>query len=74
MRYFDYYHITSQFYYVWCVRIFSHSFRLRLDKSNKKWRLTFKHYKLCNLDLLPLYYEVGLIKYQNNKDNQNGNT
>jgi hypothetical protein len=40
---------------------------LRIDKINNWWRPKFTTYKLQDLDLLGLYYEVGFVKIIDNK-------
>jgi hypothetical protein len=63
MRYFNYYRIKSKSNYVWSVRFFSHTFRLRVEHVEDTWRYDFKHLKLYKLDLIPFYYEVGFLQY-----------
>jgi len=63
MKYFSYYRIKSKKYNVWSIRFFSHCCRLRTEKVNNKWRYNIQYLKLYELDLIPLYYEVGLLKY-----------
>jgi hypothetical protein len=69
MKYFNYYRIKSKGNYVWSIRLFYHTVRVRLEKVKNKWRLNLKYMKLYNLDLIPFYYEVGFIKYSEKKDN-----
>jgi len=52
---------------MWSLRIKSRTIVFRLDKINNWWRPKFITYKLQDLDLLGLYYEVGFVVLKEDK-------
>lgn len=58
----NYYYTKSKFTYVWSLRIGKRTFTFRIDKIGRNWKPKFLTYKLENLDILGLYYEVGFLK------------
>lgn len=65
MKHFNYYLINEKYYKVLSIRIFQHTFRILIKRLNQKWTFDFNHMKLEQLNIIPLYYEVGFIKYKN---------
>ena len=64
---FNFYFFRSKTSLVWSIRIKSRALRFRLDKIGRWWRPTFKTYKLEDLDLVGLYYEVGFVALKEDK-------
>jgi hypothetical protein len=64
----NFFYLKSKFSHIWSIRIKNRVVTLRLDKTSKLWRPKFITYKLEYLDLLGLYYESGLLKYERNEN------
>lgn len=63
MRIYNFYFVKSKTSYAASVRINKRVWTLRFDKGAHRWKCKFLHYKLEDLDILGLYYEVGFLKY-----------
>jgi hypothetical protein len=63
----NFYFLRTKTTIMWSLRIKSRTMIIRLDKINNWWRPKFITYKLQDLDLLGLYYEVGFVKIKDNK-------
>ena len=70
MANFSWYIINEKYYKVCSFRIHKHSYRIVVKKIKKKWQVEFGHLKLEYLDIVPLYYEVGLLKYQDSLEKE----
>jgi hypothetical protein len=64
---FNFYFLRSKGILIWSLRIKSRTFTFRLDKINRWWRPKFVTYKLQDLDILGLYYEVGFVNLKDDK-------
>ena len=62
-----FYFLRTRTTIMWSLRIKSRTMILGIDKINNWWRPKFTTYKLQDLDLLGLYYEVGFVKIIDNK-------
>ena len=68
MSKFNFYFFKSKTSLVWSLRIKSRTLSFRLDRINRWWwKPKFITYKLEDLDLLGLYYEVGLVRIKEDK-------
>ena len=63
----NFYYTKSKTTYVWSLRIKKRTFTFRIDKIGRSWKPNFLTYKLEDLNILGLYYEVGFIKEQNHR-------
>ena len=63
----NFYFLRTKTTIMWSLRIKSRTMILRLDKINNWLRPKFITYKLQDLDLLGLYYEVGFVKIKDDK-------
>lgn len=61
----NFYYTKSKTTHVWSLRIKKRTFTFRIDKIGRSWKSNFLTYKLEDLNILGLYYEVGFIKEQN---------
>lgn len=64
MKVFNFYKIKSPGYKVWCLKFYKHTFHFSMLKVKRKWKLKITHIRLDDLDIIPLYYEVGFLKYK----------
>jgi hypothetical protein len=63
----NFYRLKTKTTMMWSLRIKSRTIVFRLDKINNWWRPKFITYKLQDLDLLGLYYEVGFVVLKEDK-------
>ncbi len=63
----NFYFFRTKSALTWSLRIKSRTMVFRLEKINNWWKPKFITYKLHDLDLLGLYYEVGFVKIKNDK-------
>jgi len=66
MKHIRWYSLNEKYYKVLSISICQYTFRILLKKVNKKWKINFSNLKLKNIDIIALYYEVGILKYKDN--------